>query len=143
MDSDGVSREDTKMTSPNPYPCVKCEYNLTGTPMGNPCPECGTDFRIESAIDRRTCKYATTSIVLGALSIAMSFLYGLGLILGILAIVYARKTERQVKNDLAPPALLGIAKAGRITGWIGIALTIIFLATMGYIVADLVINGVY
>lgn len=131
------------MTSPNSYPCVKCGYNLSGTPVGNPCPECGTDFQIESAIDRRTCKYATASIVLGSLSISLAFLYGFGLILGIMAIVYARKTERQIKNDLAPPALLGIAKAGRITGWIGIALTIIFLAILGYIIADFVINGAY
>ena len=62
---------------------------------------------------------ATASLVLGILSLV---LFGLGLPLGIVAVVLAAITRRQVRSGLASEAGLGRAQVALITGAIGIVL---------------------
>lgn len=66
-------------------------------------------------------------MVLGICSIITCSAYGLpGLVCGILAIVFAKKAEAGIADGSAPESSRGMIKAGRICGWIGIALSALF-----------------
>lgn len=68
-----------------------------------------------------TSGMAVASLVLGIVSVSI-----LSLICGILAVVFAGRARAEIAAGRASPGSLGMAKAGRICGWVGIGLSIGF-----------------
>jgi hypothetical protein len=76
-----------------------------------------------------TCGKATTAMVLGICGLVFSFCCGpIGLVCGILAIVFGNQAKQQIAQNPIWAADLGKAKSGVIMGWIAIALSIIVTA---------------
>lgn len=69
---------------------------------------------------------ATASLILGIVSIVFVWLWFIGLICGILAIIFAIMAKKKIKQN---PNMggAGSAKGGMITGIIGVAIWIIFM----------------
>ncbi len=72
---------------------------------------------------------ATASLVIGILSLVLC---GLGIPLGIAAIVLAVITRRQVRSGAAPEAALGKASAGQIMGVISVVINVAILIFYGF-----------
>jgi len=106
--------------------CAVCGYDLRGLSVDKRCPECGTPIW-NSYGPQRTSGLAIASMVLGIVSIPICAFYGLpSLVCGILAVVFANRAEAQILAQQASPSSLGMIKAGRICGWVGIALSVVF-----------------
>lgn len=127
---------------PRRYACSVCGYNLVGVRIGDPCPECGKLFLLSEASHQRAGA-AVASMVLGILSLIGCLFYGVpGLICGIVAVVMAKKAREAVRVGEAPAFSLDFAKAGRICGWIGISLSVLFfLLIIGYLVLVVSVFG--
>ena len=75
-----------------------------------------------------TSGYSVASLVLGICSICLCFCYAVpSLVCGTLAVVFAKRGERDVDQGLRGPQSLGMSRAGRITGFIGIGLGALYL----------------
>jgi hypothetical protein len=70
---------------------------------------------------------ATASLVLGIISIPTGFMGWLGIICGILAIIFAVVAKNKIKADPALAHTGGAAKGGLITGVIGMVIGIIMI----------------
>ena len=72
---------------------------------------------------------STTVLVLGIISIVSSFCYGLGVVLGIIALVLANKDKRLIAENPEGYSISSISnlKAGRICSIIGITISALFL----------------
>lgn len=116
--------------------CVSCGYGLTGVRIGDNCPECGTVINQFASNAGQSSGKAIASMVLGIVSLITCFAYGIiGLPCGIIAVVLAKKATVAVQEGKAPASSLGMVKAGRICGWIGIALNgIAFLIMVVYMI---------
>lgn len=79
-------------------------------------------------------------MVLGICAIVTCSAYGVpGMICGILAVVFAKKAEEGIADGSAPESSRGMLKAGRICGWIGIALSaLFFLIVVGMLMLGIV-----
>jgi len=121
---------DPRIIQPNagggPF-CANCGYSLKGLNVDGNCPECATPVVRSVGADGRGNGYAVASLVLGICGIVLGCSsYGLiGLICGPLALVYHAKAVGKVRDGLAPASSLGLAKAGRICGWIALGLAIL------------------
>ncbi|HOD11110.1 MAG TPA: CCC motif membrane protein [Flavobacterium sp.] len=85
---------------------------------------------------------ATAVLVLGILSIVTCCCYGLGLILGIIAMVLAKKDV--ALYNISPQAYTnyGNLKTGRILAIIGIVLSIIYLIYIIFLFSTLGMEGI-
>tara|TARA_R110002073_G_scaffold8207_1_gene45565 strand:+ start:16992 stop:17306 length:315 start_codon:yes stop_codon:yes gene_type:complete len=80
-------------------------------------------------MERTTLPNSTTSLVLGILSIPTCICYGvIGLILGIIAIILGRKADKLDKNEPGLYTGAGNAKAGVVTGIIGVVLSLAYIS---------------
>ncbi|HET9600718.1 MAG TPA: DUF4190 domain-containing protein [Acidimicrobiales bacterium] len=68
---------------------------------------------------RSTSGLSIASMVLGICSIVLWWFFGLGIVLGILAVVFGVKERRRAPN--------GLATAGLVTGIIGLSLSVLFV----------------
>lgn len=129
---------------PRRYACSACGYNLVGVRIGDPCPECGKLFLLSEASHQRAGA-AVASMVLGILSFIGCLFYGVpGLICGIVAVVMAKKAREAVRVGEAPAFSLDFAKAGRICGWVGISMSVLFLLlVVGYFVVVITMLGAF
>jgi len=77
---------------------------------------------------------AIASMVLGIASLVTCFFYGVpGLVCGILAVIFAGKADRMIRTGAFSNQSRGMITAGRVCGWIGIALSSVFtLVLIGY-----------
>jgi len=76
----------------------------------------------------QTSGKAIASMVLGICSIITCMMYGVpGIVCGILAVVFSKHAMANVRNGTAPQTSIGMAKAGRVCGWVGISLSIVGL----------------
>lgn len=101
--------------------CQACGYELSGTPVGGVCPECGTGVHTHVGAQDGT-GLAIAALVLGVLSLVSGFL---ALPIGLVAIVLANKARIAVQEGRMPESGLGMANAGRILGWVGVALGVL------------------
>ncbi len=123
--------ESSTPTTPR-FHCAHCGQNLIGIAVGNPCPACDSLFLVNNPANER-CGKAVASLTLGILSIFSAFAVGLGIILGLLALVYARKARKQAEKGLAPLLSFNIARTGKILGWIGIVLNLLMIAFVAWV----------
>ena len=107
--------------------CLKCEYDLRGLALDAACPECGTAVAV-SVKSPTGAAFAIASLVLGIISIvSVVGCWFIGVVPGILAMVFAHVAKNRVISGMAHPSSLGMATAGRICGIIGIALALAYL----------------
>jgi len=79
-------------------------------------------------MEQRNLPNATTSLVLGILSLVTCICYGIiGLPLGIIALILGNRATKQYNRNPENYNSVGNATAGRITGIIGIILNTIFI----------------
>lgn len=77
---------------------------------------------------QQTSGKAIASMVLGICSIITCWAYGVpGIVCGILAIVFAKHAAERIASGLAPESSAGMAKAGKICGWVGLSLSVVYL----------------
>ncbi len=109
--------------------CLSCGYEIVGVAIGGRCPEYGSVIHQFALQSGQTQGKAIASLVLGICAIVMSCMtYGVaGLPCGILAVVFAKQARLAVQNGTAPVSSLGMATAGKICGWIGLALSSVIL----------------
>lgn len=86
-------------------------------------------------MEQKSLPNATASLVLGILSIPTCCFYGLGLVLGIIAIVLGKKAKKLHAENPDMYTGIGNAKAGYVTGIIGLILTILYIIFVIIIVA--------
>lgn len=80
-------------------------------------------------------------MVLGICSIVTCMMYGIpGIVCGILGIVFSKQAMAAIENGTAPHTSEGMAKAGKICGWIGLSLSLLMVLVM--IIYIIVIIGV-
>ena len=107
--------------------CRFCGYNLTGAVIGGACPECGgavTDT-VKAVREAKTSGKAIAALVLGIVSLTTGCL-----IVGPLAIYYAKKTDVEIAAGTAGPSSKGLAKAGFILGVISTALMVVYVVVL-------------
>lgn len=110
--------------------CVTCGYDLSGSPIGGVCPECGTP--VQESLRVSPTNYsgnvsgtAITCMVLGICGIVVC-----GFV-SPFAIWLYYKTRDEVQAGQADPSSMGMAKAGLICGWIGLVLTFFYCGCFG------------
>ncbi|MEM1423341.1 MAG: DUF4190 domain-containing protein [Planctomycetota bacterium] len=116
------------------FRCVGCGYVLRGLRVDQNCPECGLPVAASMRAGgggRPTSGMAIASMVCGIVGIPGLCFYGFGIVLGVLAVVFGEIANRQIKRGEVSAASKGFATAGRICGWISIA---VGLAVIGVIV---------
>ncbi|MFT5423018.1 MAG: hypothetical protein ACI89L_000791 [Phycisphaerales bacterium] len=131
-----MTMDDHPPRTPTPQiiPCIGCGYNMFGLSVGQHCPECGRPVML-GASNYATSGKAIASMVLGILSIIGCVAYGLpGVILGGLAVIFARLARKDIVAGRVSPTSQGFATAGFVCGLIGLILGGIFLAAMGLVV---------
>lgn len=104
------------------YRCSRCGFDLSGTPIGGSCPECGQPVgeTLQSGnLAKPKVPNAVACLVLGILSIMACGL------LGPIAIVLYHGARNQVQSGFYDPDSMGMAKAGMILGWVGTALAVL------------------
>ena len=85
-------------------------------------------------MEKQKLPNATTSLVLGILSIVTCICYGvIGLPLGIIAFILGNKAMKEFKNNPENYESSGNASAGKIMGIIGILLNTIYILTIVWI----------
>lgn len=120
--------------------CASCGYDLRGVAIGSACPECGTPVA-QVGTPQLSSGKAVASLVLGIVSLVTCFMYGVpGIICGIIAVVFARKAEIAIQMGHAPVNSQGMARAGRICGWIGIGLGSAYFLFMAAMITIAILN---
>ncbi len=115
------------MPHENPIPCASCGYDLRGVKIGEQCPECGT-LVMQYPVQDQIAGKAVASFALGILSLAMCMNYGIpSIILGWLAMRYAKNARLAVQDGAAPSMSLSLATAGHRCGLIGLILGSVML----------------
>lgn len=86
-------------------------------------------------MERQNVPNSTAALVLGILSIVTCLCYGIiGLPLGIIAVVLGTSGLRTFKSNPDEYKSPGNATAGRILGWIGIILNLIYLSLIIWVI---------
>lgn len=87
-------------------------------------------------MEKQQLPQATTSLILGILSIVTCICYGIiGLPLGIVAYILGRKALRNYSENPEAYRLEGNAAAGKILGAIGIVINVIYLILVIYVLS--------
>ena len=103
--------------------CQNCQQDLSGATLGGHCPQCGAPIVAAGYQTGQSSGKAVASLVLGIISIPTCLCCGLlGVILGPLAIMFAKQAQRDIANGTVSPGSGGMASAGFICGIIGTAL---------------------
>lgn len=113
--------------------CVGCQYDLTGTAVGQACPECGTPVATTFGAYKSgmTSGIATACMIVGICSMAVCGLAGP------VAIVLYYRAKRQMANGGYSPGSHSVALVGFILGVIATGIT----ALGGIVVLITVVAG--
>ncbi len=113
--------------------CTSCGYELVGLRVEDRCPECGAPVW-GSNTPKPTSGLAVTSLVLGIISgvcvLGFCLLWPFALLFGIPAVIFGEVAARQYRRDIRAGGTYGMSLAGRICGWIGIAVGLGFIALL-------------
>lgn len=118
------------------FRCAYCNYDLSGTRIGDNCPECGKLVNFRNVPMYKSNGAAVASLVLGIVSIVMCLAYGvISVICGPLAIYFSSKAKQAIQAGNADPNSQGMATAGRVCGIIGTCLGSVYFIFIIAIVA--------
>jgi hypothetical protein len=81
----------------------------------------------EMSTQKQSNGMALASLILGILSIVLCFTGWIGIIAGILAIIFAVIGKKNIAKNPALASTKGMATGGMITGIIGLAISLIFI----------------
>jgi len=108
---------------PGELRCQQCQADLTGATLGGHCPQCGAPIVASGYQSGQSSGKAVASLVLGVISIPTCLCCGLlGVVLGPLAIVFAKMAQNDIERGIASTGSAGMANAGLICGIVGTAL---------------------
>ena len=82
---------------------------------------------MENQVQHNKLPNATAALILGICAIVLCWCYGLGAVLGIIALVISKDGWRMGKADPTAYADFGNMKTGRLLAKIGIALSVLYL----------------
>lgn len=121
--------------------CNRCGTDLAGATLGGQCPSCGEPIIAKNfASGQQTSGNAVASLVLGILSLPSCLCCGIvSVLLGALAVSYSQKAVKDVETGRAAADSLGMAKAGKICGIIGLALGMLLLFLR---IFAMILNGI-
>ena len=121
--------------------CTECAVTVGGKTYCQDCAASGTSLQ-----PTKTNSLAITSLVLGIVSIPLTFCYGTGILFGIAAFITGLIGRRQIKESAGAQsgdgmALAGMIMGGIIGGLVGIAIvTIVVLALLGPAIGNIFSN---
>lgn len=112
--------------------CPKCNYS--NQDFDNVCVSCGTQLDNYSHYNSFTPNmpvitngFSIASMILGISSIVLACCYGIGIIPGILGVIFGFMARKKIDNSQGRERGSGFALAGIITGFIGILFAIVVL----------------
>ncbi len=112
--------------------CRNCQYDLTGLPVEDVCPECGTPiWTPDNVIERPKLREEPSGQALawGVTSLLL-FWMCLGPLAGfvaIVAVVHAQRTSVLIQRDYLPPSARLSARIGATFAWITIAFSLLYI----------------
>jgi hypothetical protein len=100
------------------FQCSRCAYDLSGTPVGGSCPECGqrVEQSLRAGAGQRSSGRAVACMVLGILSLAVCAVFGP------VAIFYYFSAMNEIEQGGYSGGARSMAKAGLIMGIISTAI---------------------
>lgn len=120
--------------------CAYCNYDLSGTRIGDKCPECGNIVNFRPTQMYQTNGAAVAALVLGIVSIVGCMFYGVvSIICGPLAIYFSGKASKNIQAGNADPSSQGMATAGRVCGIIGTCLGAIGMVVLLFYVVIMIL----
>ncbi len=129
-------------TNPGAMFCASCGYDISSQPLGGRCPECGSPIVQRMNGAQQTQGKAIAALVLGICSIPGCILYGIpGIILGILAIIFAKQANVAIQEGRAPVTSAGLAKGGLICGIVGLCLSVVYFLFMAIMIVIAIAAG--
>ncbi|HOV26014.1 MAG TPA: DUF4190 domain-containing protein [Pseudobacteroides sp.] len=116
--------------------CPKCNYS--NQDFANVCVSCGTQLDNYNHYDSFapppmpivTNGLSIASMILGIASIFLSCCYGIGIIPGILGVIFGFVSKKSIDNSQGREQGKGFAVAGIITGFIGILFGILIILVL-------------
>lgn len=118
--------------------CISCGYDLAGLESAKICPECGakTELLVDKsnyikiiAIISMAVGVSSVLVAIGPIRLRSHYLWQVfGVFAGVVAIVFASKVRRAIRAGQAPSNYLGVALAGRVSGWIGLVVSLVIAA---------------
>lgn len=107
--------------------CTSCGVELRGLSIGQPCTNCGVPVG-SAGVGGKTSGMAITSMILGICSIPVCMCYGIfSIIIGIVGLVLASLAKKEMASGGYNDSSKGMATAGKICSWIGIALGVSYI----------------
>lgn len=117
-----------KHTTPT---CVSCGYELTGLQVEGTCPECGSPVWQPPVLHDPYMALSITSFVCGILSLIGCFAVGpFAFLPALVGVVTGEIAAAKYKRSTIRSSGRGLAIAGRIMSWIGVAIGLAFLAVI-------------
>ncbi|XAL98792.1 DUF4190 domain-containing protein [Phycisphaeraceae bacterium D3-23] len=110
--------------------CITCGNTLTDATLGGQCPRCGTptDRSLKPTAPNASPGSAVAALVLGIAAIVSCMFYGLpAVVCGILAVYFASRADSMMNSGQYSNQGRGMATAGRICGWIGLGLGLVYM----------------
>ncbi|KNY30409.1 DUF4190 domain-containing protein [Pseudobacteroides cellulosolvens] len=123
--------------------CPKCNYS--NQDFDNVCVSCGTQLDNYSHYNSFappnmpvvTNGFSIASMILGISSIVLACCYGIGIIPGILGVIFGFMARKKIDNSQGREQGSGLALAGIITGFIGILFAIVVLIILALTFKDI------
>ena len=112
--------------APTPFRCQRCGYDISGTPVGGSCPECGTPIAaaLLAAGPLKPHPKAATALVLGLLSLLLC------MVLGPFAWHVGGTVRREVDAGLYSSDSRGMGTAGYVCGIIATVILLLYLVIL-------------
>lgn len=108
--------------------CISCGYELTGLQVEGTCPECGAAVWQPTTTHDPHTALSITCFVCGILSLVSCFAAGpLSLIPGLVGVITGEIAASKYKRSAIRSSARGMATAGRMMSWIGVALGLGFV----------------
>ena len=117
--------------------CVSCGYELTGLQVEGTCPECGSPVWQPPVLHDPYMGLSITSFVCGILSLIGCFAVGpFAFLPALVGVVTGEIAAAKYKRSTIRSSGRGLAIAGRIMSWIGVAIGLAFIGLILFALAS-------
>lgn len=119
--------------------CQRCGYDLSSTPLGGVCPECGLTYAV-AVPARKPLDLCRVSLAVGIAGVVTVFPYGLpGVLIGLAARIFGKRGRIQIQAGQLPLTSAEYARWGE---RLGLAAIIVGALVAGASVTVLVTRAV-